>query len=434
MAGRVVIVIVVALIVLNAVTSYLFFAEHQRSEMLVSEHRSLEEEYERLGAQYSELERKHAELQEEYSRLQSELQRLLSTYGPLHSNYTELKASYEGLLNELTVLKSGYEDLLAEYTALKSSYEALVKERDALRAEYEALLKDYNTLRDRYNALVEEYNALKRLYEALLGEYHVLKEQYEVLRLEYEHLFERVKHVNAWKGATLDPLLVKGLFAELLSLAVESVESISDIDLHWFEGTLHERVLKVFNFTVNNLYYCHNPYVRYIDEVMRTVKARNEVFMLPNETWRVTCGDCDDLSLFAYAILKATGRPGERFYIILMYGSGGGLYSLVAVDTSEGVKKYYVVDPAGNFLNGVGVFYKVTMTNKDGYTRDYGLSPVDISSELKRNLVELGLAEVVFYEYRTGAKSTTPLLRYYVSAFEALDEWYRYWEARVGRL
>ena len=158
------------------------------------------------------------------------------------------------------------------------------------------------------------------------------------------------------------------------------------------------------------------------------LKSWNDVVMLPNETWRNGCGDCEDLALFAYSMLAATSRPGESFFLVEIYWGDAGHVGVIAVDASREEKRYYVVDPAGNYFNGIGVYYRVEIIDKRGSHWYYYFSPLKLIYKLKKDLANF--TETVYYDYFEKTKHTKPVIYYYSSAFRALHDWIvEYWGA-----
>jgi len=347
----------------------------------------------------------------ENRRLEEERAKLISQCSGLESAYSELRAEHESLREKCSGLQDSYSRLKSDYDDLYSKYKSLQDSYDELKAKYSELLGKYEELSTSYTALRGEYSSIKDSYTRLRG---------------------AVEMVNKWAGILLGSEDKAQFFKGLLKLAAESVRGVGDIELQQFSGELSGRAVKIFNFTLHHMYYCYDPYVKYLDVQTMRISASQDILMLPNETWRIKCGDCDDLSLFTYAVLRATQNPGEKFYLIQIWGPRGGHTAVLAVEVTGSGKRFYIIDPAGNYLNSVGIYYKVTMTSKEGHTRDYGLDPTGISPEIKRGLLDMGLAEILFYDYRSRDKSTAPITRIYSDANELLSDWHNYWESYVG--
>jgi len=82
--------------------------------------------------------------------------------------------------------------------------------------------------------------------------------------------------------------------------------------------------------------------------------------MLPNETVELGGGDCEDLALLAYSLLKAYPLPGERVYLVVWWGPSVG-HSAVTVKSPEGI--YYILDPAGDYLNSYIALLEMIVEN-----------------------------------------------------------------------
>jgi len=480
--SRIATALIIALIVLNVATGWLLLSKHQAFTKLESEHSALADSYRKLLEDYGSLNEEHvkvrswySELQRKYSSMQAEYESLSSNYQALQAKYVEVVSKHEMLAKEYTALTDSYRKLESEHSALLKEYRSLGEEYEKLRTryselqesyfriqneyekllstyqvlqasyselmtKYEKLAEDYGKLLEEYGALVDSYKkllanhtTLKGDYEALLAEYSALTAEYENLLATYIKIRNTIEYISKWLGVLKDAEDSREFYKEFLRLAVESVKSMRDVDLYQFAEPLPERALKVFNFTLYHLYYCHDSYVRYLDVQSLTIKIRQEVFMLPNETWANKCGDCEDLSLFAYALLGATQRSSERFYLIGIYSLREGHMALLAVESTTSGKGFYIVDLAGNYLNSVGIYYNVTIVSGI-WPIPYFLNPLDLRPETKQQLLKTDLAEVVFYDYRTGRWSSKPSLRYYTDAYEALSEWYEYWREDINPL
>ena len=117
-----------------------------------------------------------------------------------------------------------------------------------------------------------------------------------------------------WLGLFTNISILYDFYDGVMSIAVEQVKKIVD---------LQDSVARPVNIRSTcsrepfyGCAYCPDNYVRYVDPLAMAIGAWNNVWMLPNETWINECGDCDDLALFVYAILKATARPDEEIYLM----------------------------------------------------------------------------------------------------------------------
>ena len=132
-------------------------------------------------------------------------------------------------------------------------------------------------------------------------------------------------------------------------------------------------------------------YDDYIVVVMnQSVTSLPEHILAPNETLKRGGGDCEDMAILAYALLKQALREDEDLYLITWttgyFGHTAVLYG------SKG--RYIILDPAASYATNSTImmtiyFRNVTLT----------LTPIGLQPDLKKSLVESGLAEI---EYRPG--------------------------------
>jgi len=107
----------------------------------------------------------------------------------------------------------------------------------------------------------------------------------------------------------------------------------------------------------------------------------------PNETLKRGGGDCEDLAILAYALLKQALGEGEELYIIawttgylghaaVLYGSGG---------------RYIIIDPAMSYATNSTIMLSIYFKNATII-----LTPIGLSPSFKEGLLRGGLAEIVY--------------------------------------
>jgi predicted nuclease with TOPRIM domain len=394
---------------------------------LLKNYTGLMASYERLKAEHNRTVGEYTRLLEEFNRLKSRYSVLEENYTALHQSFKELKASYalleeryERLYKNYTAVMDKYDRLSSEYRELLSSYEELREDYDKLEENYTILRDRFEQVRSEYLALKSDYESLKRDYEELEREHDKLRKDYTALSTKHNKLVSSLENVMMWLNlAVSNTSRVQEFYTTVLSTSVDQVKSL--VDYAGFSGSLGRRAFDVFRTLLYWLYYCPDSHVRYVDYTSSTpsISVRDDVLLLPNETWARECGDCEDLALFTYALLKATERPGEKLYLIEFYdGWGEGHVGVLAVDTTQG--KYYVVDLAGNYFNGLGVYYRATIVAPNGTKWYYYFSPIQLTYKDKEALSDI--LEIVYYDYTTG-EIIEPVVYYYADAFTALQDW-----------
>jgi peptidoglycan hydrolase CwlO-like protein len=355
--------------------------------------------------------------------LQESYDALKEAYGALEANYTKLMEDYNALLANHTRLQESYRNLNASYTQLKADYEALKEDYTRLSEDYEALNATYTSLKSDYEILSSQYELLNTTFNMLRSQYEKLKELHSSMQREYSEVTNALKGVLTWTGVFDSDEDMKAFYDMLLTTAAEQGKLF--VDVVGFSGSLDYRALDVFSWTVRWLAYCPDSYVRVPNssEGFR-LEARNEVYMLPNETFLNGCGDCEDLALLVYAILKATQLPGEKIYLVEVWPTEGDGHTGVLVAYREGGEtRYYVIDPAGNYFNGIALLLVMEVIDLNETKWFVTLTPLDISMDTKEFLLGEGLAWEVYYIRDTDNYTLEPPLYYYTSAFDALRDW-----------
>ncbi len=342
-------------------------------------------ELERLHEEINNLQEAKSRLSENITRLKTENKALQDDYNNLQHRYDELRKAHEKLRANYTILKTNYTNLLQEYVKLNESY---------------------NLLEERYNDLEYNYTRAKEKYETYLNTLY---------------------QASYWVGFAQDNESLAQFYVRLLEKADNSIQGT--IPLSQYTG--EEPAWKTFNvFTDVEYYlsYCHDSHVRYPDpRDPSRITIVDEVFKLPNETWSEGCGDCDDLALFTYAILDNTKEANDNVYIIGIYNETIGHWAVIYVEHNGTKRQFYVIDPAGDYWNGLTLYYKITVRKNYRYY-DLYLSPLGMGYQLKHHLRDY--VELVYYDNIDGetySYENAPLY-YYTSAQDAISDWINYWQ------
>ena len=95
-------------------------------------------------------------------------------------------------------------------------------------------------------------------------------------------------------------------------------------------------------------------------------------------------------------------------------------------------KEFYVIDPAGNYFNGIGIRLIMNVENTTGYVQTIWLNPLFLKYETKELFFNNGLASIRYYGYFEDKYYTADEapLYYYTDANAALHDWLiSYWNA-----
>jgi len=198
------------------------------------------------------------------------------------------------------------------------------------------------------------------------------------------------------------------------------------------EGNLTQRAIKVFTFIENNLAYCHDPYAPIV-LVNGSIYIAKDLIELPNETIARGCGDCEDLALLAYALLAATKRPGESFYLIFVAWKHSKIAhaAVLAIDRIHHIA--LILDPAGNWLNGIEAWITMFVENTTGASYIIGLWPLDLSNYTKVWLERDSFAQLTYEDLASGKNMLKPRIHLY-SPYTLVAAWLKAWGKPVKRI
>ncbi len=198
------------------------------------------------------------------------------------------------------------------------------------------------------------------------------------------------------------------------------------------EGNMTQRAVKVFTFIENNLAYCHDPYAPIV-LVNGSIYIAKDLLELPNETIARGCGDCEDLALLAYALLAATKRSGESFYLIFIAWkhSKVGHVALLAIDRVHHIA--LILDPAGNWLNGIEAQVMMFVENITGAHFIIWLWPLGLSNYTKIWLEHNNFALLTYKDLASGKHMLRPRIHIY-NPYMLVAAWLKAWGKPVKRI
>lgn len=387
------------------------------------------------------------QLQQEKSKLETSLQNLETVKQSLEKQVEELKAKGSELEASLKTCVSEKESLAKNLEAVKSSLQACEADKKKLESEITGLKEQVKSLEDEKSRLESQVNWLENKNKMLTQQLEDANKQIEYLNSQIEQLSTNIEELNKrlkeayneynklintiiyadmWFGWYTNETELYKFYDNILGASINEVKRL--VDLAGFSGEAGFRGFDVFEKTVLWLSYYPDNYVRY-PLFNNTIGVRDDVLMLPNETWEKGGGDCEDLALFVYAILKATQRPSEQIYMVTWISESGDAHTgVLLVYKHEGKKMYYVIDPAGNYFNGVSVYLNLSVISINGAEYYVYLSPLEISYGHKEFLVNNGFATIIYYDIDYDNFTYNPPIYYYEDAFNALRDWIiRYW-------
>jgi len=358
---------------------------------------------------YSTLKLKYRSLQEDYSSLSGDYLQLEARYKALLKNYTELTGSYQKLDKELS-------SLTIEYQKLKDDHQELQEEYDSLKAKYEEVVAQNEELRSRYLQLNESYSKLVKDYEAL-------NEKYAELEENYGDLGGRIADLKSKLEAMSLRVLISGeLFKLVLNQSrIGEIDEIVYGELGLGPGSPpRTKAVKVFEWIALNTQYVKDQYHPYYQSGI--VDYAEEYLEPVNETLDLGEGDCEDLAVLAYAMLRTVLREGEEIYLVVLNSVA---VRHVAVLYKSG-DSFMVIDPAGSYISDALAVLEFVMQR--GRTRELmivRLIPISLNPKVKSWLIEEDFAELKYLR----SQDKSPAIPGKFSSIEGtIASWIDHWK------
>ena len=179
---------------------------------------------------------------------------------------------------------------------------------------------------------------------------------------------------------------------------------------------IRDRFKRLYNWIYWNLYYEYDPYIPTNTSYLKA--SFNDFWKMPNETIATYGGDCEDLALLVYSVLK---DKGYETYLLGWYTDVSG-HMAVLVKYND---NWFIVDPAGNWLNGYQEYFKIRIyVDSKNYMVVY-LNPIHLSPMLKAPIIGT-IAHPVWYDAVTGEEVESINLPRYTSLKQLLTDWKNY--------
>jgi len=350
--------------------------------------------YYSLKDRYQILESSYNELQVEYVKLNSRYLELNSSYAELSENYSMIKQYYAALSEEHVKLKESYQRMTANYTSLKEKY-------DSLRKSYQLLEDDYRLLKESYQRLVEDYTSLKEDYEQLVAEYESVTAGYEHLEANLSGMrryLEFIKERILLPPDFFPTILKQSMSFRVLTLTRGKLGLSKDMSPEFKAREIMEWIMK-------NTQYLQDDYHQYL--VDSRLATRNDFASAPNETLSRRGGDCEDLAILAYAMLKSVLGEDESVYLIVVT-NGDIAHAAVLYKAQD---KFILIDPAMNYVTDAQIVLATNMF-KDGSKYAVWMSPMALSPEVKQFLLENDFAKISYYDPRNPPKLSSAIYRF----------------------
>lgn len=315
------------------------------------------------------------------------------------SEYSSLRGLLSNLGNYGEVLSRSLQSLANTCSQVEQSVGKLA----GIEKQYQELMENYRRLEVNYTRLRESYSSLKSRYEKLVG---AVNES-----LQWHRSLDRMDN---------------GFLRALLEAArKEAADAAKKLGVS--QGIpLGARLLRAFRGIEEGLYVCPDSYSRAATP-KGGIAVLDKAAMLPNETLRRGCGDAEDLALLLYGVLSTAAKPGEKTYLVLLRGEDGVLAAgvLVASKVGGGNTVYHLADPAGDYLDGLALYYVPAGRGGGGQARQTWIKPVDLGPEAEKALIASKTFSRAYFNVSSGKLLTEEPTeaKGYPSAKEALHGW-----------
>jgi len=302
----------------------------------------------------------------------------------------ELQSEVERLKSENEILRKSYE---SQINQLRIGYEAQINQ---LRNEVDRLNTLNDILRKNLTYYIDALSKLSSEYSAT---------QYELVNLQ-----------NKLKSAVFPVELLTMSQYEVNNFLIKSLTSVINISKELPKPSVEEFLMKVFEYIMNNTYYQYDSIA---------IRSENVVggnyWKLANETLIDLGGDCEDLAVLTYSLIKPYIN---HTYLLGWYNNETGHVAVITY-----INRYwYIIDPAGNWLNNYKLMIRLTIKDRVGREWIWWLSPIYIHPDIKKSGLQNGY---IIYEWREGSKTLTEI-EGYSDITRLLQDWLNYWRGLAG--
>jgi len=230
-------------------------------------------------------------------------------------------------------LQNEVERLKSENEMLRKTYESQINQ---LKIVYETQIKQ---LQDEVNRLNTLNDVLKKNLTYCMDLLSELSSKYSAVQHELTNL------QNKLRSAVFPIELFTMSQDEVNNFLIKSITSVTSIYKELFKPSVDGFLINVFEYIVNSTYYQYDSIAIKSENV-----TEGNYWKLANETLIDLGGDCDDLAVLAYSLIKPYVN---NTYLLGWYNDETGHVAVITYTNGY----WYIVDPAGNWLNG----YKLMM-------------------------------------------------------------------------
>jgi len=301
---------------------------------------------------------------------------------------------------------------------LQNEVERLKSENEMLRKDYESQINQLKMMYEaRINQLQDEVNKLNTLNNMLRENLTYYMDALSKLSSEYsvaQH--ELVNLQNKLKSAVFPAELFTMSQEEVNNFLIRSINSVINISKELPKPSLEGFLMNVFEYVMNSTYYQYDSIA-----IRSENTTKSNYWKLANETLVDLGGDCEDLAVLVYSIIKPYIN---NTYLLEWYNDVTGHVAVITYVNGF----WYVVDPAGDWLNGYTLLIRLTLKDRLGREWVWWLSPTHIHPDIKK----LGIRNNLFtYEWVRDNKTVTTV-KGYLDSKQLLQDWLNYWREEVG--
>lgn len=299
----------------------------------------------------------------------------------LQVGITEFKGEVLSTINKLNTTFTVFKrEILGKVEALETTVSLLQAKINEQGADIQSIKNIVSALQDQVSSLQNDLDNLKSVVNELENTVSTFQNEYmfwsmfadERYKAELQHWLGEFKNLKE----VLHPYYAEGE-----------------------EYRLGNRMLMVMEFIGENFMYQYDNYVSILTS-SGAIRV-DEVLQAPNETYYRLGGDCEDLSVYAWASLATTKKPGEEVYLIFLYTTSYGHAAVLGLDKKE--YQAYILDSVFPWMNGAAYLLKMRIENKYyGVVSTYWFYPTMINPLLRSILVDYYLASHTYYDTYTG--------------------------------
>jgi len=301
---------------------------------------------------------------------------------------------------------------------LQNEVERLKSENEMLRKDYESQINQLKMMYEaRINQLQDEVNRLNTLNNMLRENLTYYMDALSKLSSEYsvtQH--ELVNLQNKLKSAVFPAELFTMSQEEINNFLIKSINSVINISKELPKPSLEGFLMNVFEYVMNSTYYQYDSIAIRSENV-----TEGDYWKLANETLVDLGGDCEDLAVLVYSIIKPYIN---NTYLLEWYNDVTGHVAVITYVNGF----WYIIDPAGDWLNGYKLTIRLTLKDRLGREWVWWLLPTHIHPDIKK----LGIQNNLFtYEWVRDNKTVTTV-KGYLDSKQLLQDWLNYWREEAG--